>query len=822
MAGTQVIAEALGERTMSARLDTPPTRMRRPTRLRPGLRGPHRRGVASVLAMMFLVIFGSLGIAMAIVAQGNLRTADSAIKVSRAMSAAETGLIFAARRLESEGKRFVVRKGVIDTDFASKLWNGTWNAATDGEVIIEDAVGYDEEDPVDSLAEAIRNAHAADANTLDVEAGDGDLPAIDEEGQLDTRAVRVISNDDRVWFRLTYEPVPGQPAILVRSVGADGDIRRTLEMEFRINKRIEYAVITPNRLMIGKNVLISGPLATRFGTEEGELNSGNGNPLVMRSDFYYLSDELDTLLDEFYEAVALYDVDGDARLRPGNSTEQEGIALNGEFIDRDGDEYVNDFDMFLGIFDNNGDGRVVYDATKATVAGLGNLDEEFADVDNQLGWLIDKWDADRNDDNTIDVRDTGLGYDDGVINALDRYAKVTGRLAFGVTQDEWETAQGKDYQTIVLGPIWPEPDDAPVTFGVPEEEMRVVTTAMFADSAAWFKDEADGDFAAQTASGGLTIAQSSDTWEPVPYGSSAAYDWYQRVIYQNYTFTNVTIPTGTNAVFENCTFVGVTYVETSSECIDVNWNYAGSIKQTVLGGGSVIYSAKFPGLQSSFGGAPVADTKVLSNSLRFNNCTFLGSLAGDTPNEYTHWRNKIQLTGQTRFYLDSTDPELLEQEDSATLVTLLDGIDDADKEMLARSSIMLPGWSVDVGNFNNEQAEDPEDTARVKLRGTIIAGILDVRGTADVHGTLLMTFRPVAGQGPLFYDGQPDMFNTTIGYFGPLDGDGEGHTPDEAGFEGFGEITLRYNPDAKLPDGIPWPISIEAQSATYHEGKSSS
>ena len=71
-------------------------------------RGSTRRGVASVLAMMFLVIFGSLAAAMAVVAQGNLRTADSGLRLSRAMSAAETGLTFATKRLASESSRFVV------------------------------------------------------------------------------------------------------------------------------------------------------------------------------------------------------------------------------------------------------------------------------------------------------------------------------------------------------------------------------------------------------------------------------------------------------------------------------------------------------------------------------------------------------------------------------------------------------------------------------------------------------------------------------------------------------------------------------------------
>ncbi len=783
-----------------------------------------RRGVASVLAMMFLVIFGSLGVAMAIVAQGNLRTAESSIKVSRAMSAAETGLIYASKRLAKEGKRFVVNKGVIDADFGHKLWLGTWDSGVDGDVQVLPASGYTEGQPADGLGAAILNASAADENQMTVEVGDSSLPHLDDEGKLECRPLRLIADDNRVWFRLTYELLEDEAAVRVTSVGADGEIRRTIQLDFRLNKRIEFAVITPNRLMIGKNVLIEGPLATRYGTEAGELNSGNGDPLVMRTDFRYLSSTLDDQLDDFYAAVVQYDADGDARLRPGNSQEAQGLSGNANFVDRDSDGYVDDFDLFLGVFDLDHDGKIVYDDTLAAAAGLGNLSPEFEDVDDQLGRLVDRWSADRDGDGDVDSRDTMLGYNDGVLNYLDRYAKVTGRLAFGVTRDAWDTANQASYQTLVQGPVRTPPEKPPVQFEVPEDEVRLVTTDMFASSADWFLDKAENgsSFSSQAAAGvsagGTYTAPSSATWEPVPYGSPSAYDWYQRPIYENMTFTNVKIPKGTNALFRNCTFVGVTYIETESGCTDVNWNYAGSLQQTPLAGGGVMYSPKFPGLQSSLGGNPVADTKPHSNSLRFDGCTFLGSLAGDTPGEYTHWRNKVQLTGQTRFYLDTNDPELQAQDDASALTTLLQGLNAQDKDMLARSSVLMPGWSIDVGNFANEQAMDPEDTAVVKLRGTIIAGIMDVRGTADVHGTLLMTFRPVAGQGPLFYDGQPDMFNTTLGYFGPNDGDGEGVLPGDDTFQGFGQITLRYDPNAKLPDGIPWPITVEALPDTYLEG----
>ena len=52
-----------------------------------------RRGIAAVLSMMFLILFGSLAAAMAIATKGNLTTAATHVRVLRAQGAAETGLI---------------------------------------------------------------------------------------------------------------------------------------------------------------------------------------------------------------------------------------------------------------------------------------------------------------------------------------------------------------------------------------------------------------------------------------------------------------------------------------------------------------------------------------------------------------------------------------------------------------------------------------------------------------------------------------------------------------------------------------------------------
>lgn len=778
------------------------------------------RGVASVLAMMFLVIFGSLAAAMAIVAQGNLRTADSSLKVSRAQSAAESGLVFAQRRLARECKRFIIEKGVVDAGFASRMWTGDFTAS-DGAVEILPADGFTAPANPAGLGGAIRDAHLADSSAFAPSAELAGLPEILESGTVIASPMRLEANVDRLWFQVMYELVPGTTQVRVTSLGVDGEIRRTLSLEFSILKRIEYAVISPNRVMIGKNVLVVGPLGTRYGTEPGELTAANGDPLVMRSDFRYLSDALTAKIAVLATAIAVHDVDGDARLRPSHPGESVGLSETG-FIDLDGDQFVDDFDLFLSEYDSNSDGMVVWDEVRASAAGVDAGGAEFTAIDDQLARLLDLAQPDRNDDGVVDSRDVRLGYSDGVLNTYDHYAKVNGRLVFGVTEDEWQTAAGEDWRNIAQGPVRAPRDDSPAWFGADEDELRLVTTSDFAASSTWFAGSVLNNFnvqaAAGDAAGGSIVLASVAPYESVPFGSSAAYDYYRRPIYRDMTFRDVKIPKGTNALFINCRFEGTVYIETATACSDINWNYTGALKQVDQGGGVIGYQPRFPGIVSVMGGSTITDTRTQSNSIRFDGCTILGSIAGDTPTEFTHWRNKVQITGATRFYSDPDDPELALQLDGAELQNILQAFGDEKLDRLQRSSIMLPGWSVDVGNFTNQVDADPDLTPRVKLKGTIIAGVMDIRGTADVLGTLLMTYRPLPGAGALYYNGQPEAFNTTLGYFGALDGDGEGALPGIDGFSGFGEVRLSYDPHAKLPDGIPWPASVEAVPNSYHEG----
>ncbi len=83
-----------------------------------------RRGVAAVLAMMFLILFGSLSVAMAIASRGNITTAATHLHVGRAQSAAETGLAVARARLAESAARFLISESTVDATFGANFWNG--------------------------------------------------------------------------------------------------------------------------------------------------------------------------------------------------------------------------------------------------------------------------------------------------------------------------------------------------------------------------------------------------------------------------------------------------------------------------------------------------------------------------------------------------------------------------------------------------------------------------------------------------------------------------------------------------------------------------
>lgn len=207
-----------------------------------------------------------------------------------------------------------------------------------------------------------------------------------------------------------------------------------------------------------------------------------------------------------------------------------------------------------------------------------------------------------------------------------------------------------------------------------------------------------------------------------------------RRIYDGKTLRNVAVTGGTNALFRNCTFEEVLYVDCS-------------------GTGTGTSSSNY-------------------NNVRFENCTFNGVIVTNTPQSLTSgwWqKNCLYFTGAATFQNNSSIPE---------------------------ATILAPHFNVNLGNTN------PNEGDNNVLTGAIVGGIVDVRGNAEINGTII------------------SMADTTAyssGYvtnIGATENDGGSETT-EAG--DIGTIEITPNPEQMLPSGITSPVIFDPNSATYAE-----
>ncbi|MBL8746979.1 MAG: hypothetical protein JNK58_11570, partial [Phycisphaerae bacterium] len=838
----------------------------------------------------------------------------------------------------------VVSKGEIDAAYALKLWLGTYDN-TPSVTVLPAPDGRVEGSTPAGLMDVLSMQHGDDA--------EADLMSPISLGQAPSGWVRgqpiaiekTGSGKALNAVQIDYAPPDGAGRVRVIATGYEWDylrgrwITRTAQQYFSVTKVMSHAIVSPSRVMLGRNVVVNGPLGVRYAS--AALDTLDGPPVVSLSDFQGISSTLSAKLARLYTAILADDQDGDNRLRIHHPTESRSLgAMNAQdfnadsqadnaFQDYTRDDAVDDFDVFLKHYDTvQSDGQrkvVLSNALKAGTVNAGNAAEFTAD--DALGLLIDSGNPDRNgngkwngrftagawdystfpdnngdgvlDADDLDLDDVALGYRDGALDYKDRYAKVHGSVYLKASRSAWESSHDDygvalgDYQSLVKGPIVPEGSDSPVKFNASDAEVPAITAESFAAAAAImgsFPSSAgvsSDDFAAKIS------AQVGAEWavESTPFGSPTPADWYRRPVYRNLTFRNTTIPQGTNALFVNCTFVGVTRIRTWVNNTHPSWVYYGEeVRNPTTGALSLKYPPP-PGvspqaLDTSYCGGDVicnpanmppnplmvdlngdgaaneacTNTKLVSNNIRFHDCTFIGSIVADKPVVFSHIRNKLQFTGATKFLEEHpTEPN-----------NPLYALTDAEKAMAAKSSLMVPHYSVDIGTNNSSSAQD------IRLQGAVIAGVLDVRGNTEITGALLLTFQPVYGEAPMSVygaaAGNPEHFNVTLGYFGPADGDQEGidlasltdldadgnldigwdsarnssgalvavgtspvqeswfdgvpdtdavagtHIRRAIRFNGFGRITLNLDRTLVLPDGLATPISIVPVRSTYLEG----
>ncbi len=207
-----------------------------------------------------------------------------------------------------------------------------------------------------------------------------------------------------------------------------------------------------------------------------------------------------------------------------------------------------------------------------------------------------------------------------------------------------------------------------------------------------------------------------------------------RYKYENKTLRNVTISGGTNAVFKNCTFEDVLYVDCSTS-------------------------------------GPTSTTSTYNN-IRFENCTFNGTIITNVPQSLNSgwWqRNCLYFTGSATFNNTSSIQE---------------------------ATVLAPHFNVNLGNNNSSRNEHNV------LTGAIIGGIVDIRGNAEIYGTVISMADTSA-----YTSGYVTNIGATL-----LDG---GSETLEIG--DIGTIEITPDPGKLLPSGITTPIILKPVSTTYEE-----
>ena len=160
------------------------------------------------------------------------------------------------------------------------------------------------------------------------------------------------------------------------------------------------------------------------------------------------------------------------------------------------------------------------------------------------------------------------------------------------------------------------------------------------------------------------------------------------------------------------------------------------------------------------------------NNVRFEDCTFKGPIITNTPDyaNSTNWwmRNCLYFTGVEDFNNITDIP----------------------------ATILAPNFNVNLGNTNPDTGESNV------LKGAIIGGIVDIRGNAEILGTVISMYDT-----SVYSSGYVSNIGATLG-----DGGSETTEPGD-----IGTITITPRPDQGLPGGIKTPIVIKPLRSSYNE-----
>ncbi len=681
-----------------------------------------RCGFAAVLAILFLGLITAMTVAMYALATANVQTTRNLAETEKARAAAESGLRWMAWRFVHLNRpRTPV--GSIDVSVAAVLWP------------------------------SIRSAIQTDLASMTTP---GERTATVTTGSVTSARIAVDDRPSRFVIRVSQHPLFAGDALdqrflHVTSTGTFGQSQRTLSMDFQIDKKVKFAIVGKVPIQLGRNTLVEGPI--------GMPTLGKYPPILALSDFRNLRPSLTSRIDAFNNFLKAHHKGYDGRVSVFNAAESAAAQRAG-FCDTNGDNFIDEQDLFLAEFDLNCDKRIT--TQEFTNPSTGKLyDANLFSAMDSLGAPMFAGDPQR------------MGYRDGLIDNSDGYAKVSGQEFLGTTVQAWNdnlAGQGKAIGDMMQGPVVPPDANASaVKFGAGSTDIFDLSPANFDTSGFRARTGPQNGASAKTPSVitntvlAALDANGGTASERTPYGSTTYQATYSRPVFRNITFKNCRISKGLNALFDNCKFEGVTYVELEANIT------SGSTTTTSASAGmtwsKLMKTGSFNASTALTSGNSWGFAR--GNNLRFNDCVIEGPIASDVPSAYTHFANSWEFTGATRF----------------------------DNKQDQTATIIAPQTNIEMGSFT-----DPKD-APSTLVGVVVSGNIDIRGTSVIDGSIIVT-----GDG---------AGNTTLGWFGASDSDTDPIAMPEGG---YGRLNVRYNPTRAMPDGINVPVDILPLVNTYREG----
>jgi hypothetical protein len=625
-------------------------------------RNTHHRhgGAVLVLAMIFIVMFSALAVALASFSGANVQVASGQHKINKALHAAQSGL---------ECAKYLV-KAVTSSS--------SWPAPTEKNYVTEEQADivwnvlcqYVQDTRLDGLTVGEPSAFAGGEELV--------MPAMSfgtENGRFTLRFCR-------------YEANP--LTICIESTGTDGETTRRIAMEMDITKDrkvLEYAIATQGRMWLTGDTTIHGSIYSSYGRKYN--SSGTSYSLLSLAPFNMTND---STIDGTINTVLSY-ADVDSR----------SYQL----------ETLNAANKPLFRF-----GATVYNANHvALTATTGTVDNE--------GYLVD---ASGNPVFDDEGKRLPVNFANRVYSTVDEVHAYHKNINYGQPRsNQMNGMQIGDYDTSAYKAAISTTVRSPSTSTI---ENGVLGTTGVSTVTEYFPH-------APLDNGGYTTRS----------GSSLP---LKRYVYQNKTLRNVVVKTGTNALFKNCTFEDVLYVDTtlSGPTVSLPSSYTSSAISTFL------------------------STTKNYNNIRFENCTFNGVIVTNTPQALnSNWwmGNNLYFTGEATFENHSSVPE---------------------------ATILAPHFNINLGNTNPVASENNV------LTGAIVGGIVDIRGNAQIYGTIISMADTSA-----YSSGYVTNIGVTLE-------DGGSETT-EAG--DIGVISITPEEDTMLPSGIKSPIIIKPDPKTYSE-----